>query len=33
LFFEIVDSVGIDVAKSGDIENGLIKSSILWSKN
>jgi lipopolysaccharide transport system ATP-binding protein len=33
LFFEIVDTVGIDVAKSGDIENGLIKSSILWSKN
>jgi lipopolysaccharide transport system ATP-binding protein len=33
LFFEIVDTVGIDVAKSGDIENGLIKSSFLWNKN
>jgi lipopolysaccharide transport system ATP-binding protein len=33
LFFEIVDTVGIDVAKSGDTENGLIKSSFLWIKN
>ena len=29
-FFEIVDTVGVEVSKSGDIENGLIESKWLW---
>ena len=30
LTFEIIDTLGIDVAQSGDIENGLIKSHWQW---
>ncbi len=32
MFFEVIDTIGIDVAKSGDIENGIIKSYWKWNK-